>query len=272
MKEGNVFTNYSSSFTDRDGKKSIDEFSVNKYNVVFGQPFNNNQIKGHQVFNFSTTNIDLLNQRIDEETFQAGLFLDNDGLNKNSEIGFKSIFGLHNYNGKRTQLDNTVATGKNYINQNFHSFSSIIGTQINKSFSNEKSSNYIKSNLDTNFDMFLKHKEDSHVKWNSRLLGQFMSDITYGWKNKQSVGKIYLNPEFTVGFRTIITGKEQKFSFDDTKSSFNGGIQEDAFGKFSLVAKYLFNQNANLFFKTSAKKTTEGQETFAFNIGFKSIF
>ena len=99
-----------------------------------------------------------------------------------------------------------------------------------------------------------------------------MSDITYGWKNKQSVGKIYLNPEFTVGFRTIITGKEQKFSFDDTKSSFNGGIQEDAFGKFSLVAKYLFNQNANLFFKTSAKKTTEGQETFAFNIGFKSIF
>ena len=51
-----------------------------------------------------------------------------------------------------------------------------------------------------------------------------MSDITYGWKNKQSVGKIYLNPEFTVGFRTIITGKEQKFSFDDTKSSFNGGI------------------------------------------------
>ena len=272
MKEGNVFTNYSSSFTDRDGKKSIDEFSVNKYNVVFGQPFNNNQIKGHQVFNFSTANIDLLNQRIDEETFQAGLFLDNDGLNKNLEIGFKSIFGLHNYNGKRTQLDNTVATGKNYINQNFHSFSSIIGTQINKSFSNEKSSSYIKSNLDTNFDMFLKHKEDSHVKWNSRLLGQFMSDITYGWKNKQSVGKIYLNPEFTVGFRTIITGKEQKFSFDDTKSSFNGGIQEDAFGKFSLVAKYLFNQNANLFFKTSAKKTTEGQETFVFNIGFKSIF
>ena len=33
MKEGNVFTNYSSSFTDRDGKKSIDEFSVNKYNL-----------------------------------------------------------------------------------------------------------------------------------------------------------------------------------------------------------------------------------------------
>ena len=94
-----------------------------------------------------------------------------------------------------------------------------------------------KSNLDTNFDMFLKHKEDSHVQWNSRLLGQFMSDITYGWKNKQSVGKIYLNPEFTVGFRTIITGKEQKFSFDDTKSSFNGGIQEDDYGKFSLVAK-----------------------------------
>ena len=131
----NVFTNYSSSFTDRDGKKSIDEFSVNKYNLVFGQPFNNNQIKGHQVFSFSTTNIDLLNQRIDEKAFQAGLFLDNDGLNKNSEIGFKSIFGLHNYNGKRTQLDNTVADGKNYINQNFHSFSSIIGTQINKSFS-----------------------------------------------------------------------------------------------------------------------------------------
>ena len=272
IQNGEGFINYLNSYTDRDGKKAIDEFSVNQNSAMFGLPFENNQFSGHRVFNFSTNKIDLLNQKTNENAFQAGLFLEDVSLFRNSKVGIKSIFGYHNFNGSRTQLDNTVSTGKKNIAQDYHSFSSIIGTQLSKNFNMKNSSSYIKSNLDTNFDFFPRHKEVDHVTWNSRLLGQFMGDITYGWKNNKSTSKFYTNPEFTVGFRTIIAGEEQKYSFNGTKQSFNGGVQEDAFGKIALAANYSFKESANLFVKTSAKKTTEEQETYSINFGFKSIF
>ena len=49
-------------------------------------------------------------------------------------------------------------------------------------------------------------------------------------------------------------------------------MKEDFNAKLALQTNYSFNENTNLFFNTSAKKTNSKQETYSLNIGFKSIF
>ena len=98
-----------------------------------------------------------------------------------------------------------------------------------------------------------------------------MGDITYGWK-KEFKKKFLLNPELTFGYRTLINGEKQEYQVNGSDLTFDNGAQEDGFGKFALNANYLVSKNANLFLNTSAKKTTEDQETFSINIGFKNVF
>lgn len=272
MKEGKDFVNFSSSYTDRNNKRAVDKFAAKENSATFGTPFDINNINGYRVFNVSNNNIDLLNQNISEDTFQAGLFFHDADLFKDAEVGVKSIFGYHNFSGERIQLDNTISSGKKNILQDYHSFSSIIGTNLNKNFkSNKNSISYLKSNLDINFDAFLRHAETDHVTWNSRLLGQFMGDISYGWK-KKTQKNFSLNPELTVGFRTIIAGEEQKYKFNGISRTFNNGVQKDISAKLSFSGNYYINEKTNLNFLAFAKKTTEDQETYSLNIGFKSIF
>tara|TARA_B100000427_G_C14966644_1_gene359137 strand:- start:184 stop:495 length:312 start_codon:yes stop_codon:yes gene_type:complete len=103
------------------------------------------------------------------------------------------------------------------------------------------------------------------------MLGQTMGEITYGWKNLPD-NKFQFNPEITLGYRTIVDGKNQKYTFQGTKKNFNGGRQEGFNGKLSLSADYSFAANTKLAFDASAKKTNSKQETYSFNLGFKSIF
>ncbi len=98
-----------------------------------------------------------------------------------------------------------------------------------------------------------------------------MGDVTYGWSTLPK-NKFKFNPELTLGYRTIIEGKNQKYTFNGNKKNFNGGVKEDFNAKLALQTNYSFNEKTNLFFNTSAKKTNSKQETYSLNIGFKSIF
>ena len=98
-----------------------------------------------------------------------------------------------------------------------------------------------------------------------------MGDITYDLK-KNLNKNFSFNPELTFGGRTLFLGKNQKYRVAGRDLTFNGGVQEDAFAKFSLNASYSFLDNTNLFIKTSAKKTTEDQETYSLDLAFKGIF
>ena len=98
-----------------------------------------------------------------------------------------------------------------------------------------------------------------------------MGEITYGWKSL-SENKFQFNPELTLGYRTVIDGNNQKYTFQGTEKTFNRGKQEDYSGKLSLSADYSFAKNTKLAFDASAKKTNSKQETYSLNIGFKSIF
>ena len=207
-----------------------------------------------------------LNLGVKSTNFQYGFFNDLNLFKKN-KISFKTIFGYNSYDGERSQLNNSVASGKETIEENYHSFSTIIGTQLLRNYKN----GYIKTNLDTSFERVAQYVEADDVSWDSRLLGQFMGDITYGWK-KELRKKILLNPELTFGYRTLIDGKNQKYQVNGNELTFNNGTQEDGFGKFTLKANYSFYENANLFFNVSAKKTTEEQETYSLNLGSKLTF
>ncbi len=246
------------SYTKREKGKSINNFASNASGFAFGFPSENDKIKGHLVFNLLTNNIDMFNQNVKDETYQAGLFHEN----------FKIIFGYHNYTGDRTRLNNTVAGGKQYIKQDHKSFSSIIGTQFSNKLNNNE---YIKYKLDTNIEGFFNHEESSHVKWQSRILSQVIGDVTYGW-NTLPKNKFKFNPELTLGYRSVIDGKNQKYTFNGNKKNFDGGAKEDFSAKFSLNTSYSFSNNANFFFNTSAKKTTEDQETYSLDLAFKSVF
>jgi len=248
------------SYTKREKGKSINKFASNANGFAFGFPSESDKIKGHLVFNILNNNVDLLNQNIKDETYQVGFFLEN--------LNAKVVFGYHDYNGDRTRLNNTVSGGKETIQQDHKSFSSIIGTNFSKKLNNNS---YIKYNLDTNFEGFFNHEEGDHVKWQSRILGQVMGDVTYGWSTLPK-NKFKFNPELTLGYRTIIDGKNQKYTFNGNKKNFDGGVKEDFNAKLSLKTNYSFNKNTNLFLNTSAKKTNSKQETYSLNIGFKSIF
>jgi len=248
------------SYTKREKGKSINKFASNANGFAFGFPSESDKIKGHLVFNILNNNVDLLNQNIKDETYQVGFFLEN--------LNAKVVFGYHDYNGDRTRLNNTVSGGKETIQQDHKSFSSIIGTNFSKKLNNNS---YIKYNLDTNFEGFFNHEEGDHVKWQSRILGQVMGDVTYGWSTLPK-NKFKFNPEVTLGYRTIIDGKNQKYTFNGNKKNFDGGVKEDFNAKLSLKTNYSFNKNTNLFLNTSAKKTNSKQETYSLNIGFKSIF
>ena len=248
------------SYTKRERGKSINNFASNASGFAFGFPSESDKIKGHLVFNILNNNIDLLNQNIKDETYQVGFFLEN--------LNAKVVFGYHDYNGDRTRLNNTVTGGIESNKQEHKSFSSIIGTNFSKKLNNNS---YIKYNLDTNFEGFFNHEESGHVKWQSRILGQVMGDVTYGWSTLPK-NKFKFNPELTLGYRTIIDGKNQKYTFNGNKKNFNGGVKEDFNAKLALQTNYSFNKNTNLFFNTSAKKTNSKQETYSLNIGFKSIF
>ncbi len=248
------------SYTKRERGKSINKFASNASGFAFGFPSENDKIKGHLVFNILNNNVDLLNQNIKDETYQVGFFLEN--------LNAKVVFGYHDYNGDRTRLNNIVCGGKESIKQDHKSFSSIIGTQFSKKLNNNS---YIKYKLDSNIEGFFNHEESDHVKWQSRILGQVMGDVTYGWSTLPK-NKFKFNPELTLGYRTIIDGKNQKYTFNGNKKNFDGGVKEDFNAKLALQTNYSFNENTNLFFNTSAKKTNSKQETYSLNIGFKSIF
>ncbi len=96
---------------------------------------------------------------------------------------------------------------------------------------------------------------------------KFLNDVCNEFNNK-----ILLNPELTFGYRTLINGEKQEYQVNGSDLTFDNGVQEDGFGKFALKANYLVSENANLFLNTSAKKTTEDQETFSINIGYKNVF
>ena len=248
------------SYTKREKGKSINKFASNANGFAFGFPSESDKIKGHLVFNILNNNVDLLNQNIKDETYQVGFFLEN--------LNAKVVFGYHDYNGDRTRLNNTVSGGKQSIKQDHKSFSSIIGTQFSKKLNNNS---YIEYKLDSNIEGFFNHEESGHVKWQSRILGQVMGDVTYGWSTLPK-NKFKFNPELTLGYRTIIDGKNQKYTFNGNKKNFDGGVKEDFNAKLSLKTNYSFNKNTNLFLNTSAKKTNSKQETYSLNIGFKSIF
>ena len=248
------------SYTKRERGKSINNFASNTSGFAFGFPSESDKIKGHLVFNILNNNIDLLNQNIKDETYQMGFFLE--------KLNAKVVFGYHDYNGDRKRLNNTVSGGKESIKQDYKSFSSIIGTQFSKKLNNNS---YIECKLDSNIEGFFNHEESGHVKWQSRILGQVMGDVTYGWSTLPK-NKFKFNPELTLGYRTIIDGKNQKYTFNGNKKNFDGGVKEDFNAKLALQTNYSFNENTNLFFNTSAKKTNSKQETYSLNIGFKSIF
>ena len=60
--------------------------------------------------------------------------------------------------------------------------------------------------------------------------------------------------------------------FLEKNLKFTGGTSEDFHTKLTLLSKYSFNQNTNLYLKTSAKKTHSNQETYSLNFGLSSIF
>ena len=95
--------------------------------------------------------------------------------------------------------------------------------------------------------------------------------MTYGW-NTLPKNKFKFNPELTLGYRTVIDGKNQKYTFNGNKKNFDGGTKEDFSAKFSLNTSYSFSNNTNFFFNTSAKKTTEDLETYSLDLAFKGIF
>ena len=93
------------------------------------------------------------------------------------------------------------------------------------------------------------------------------------YRKRYAFEKIFLlNPELTFGYRTLINGEKQEYQVNGSNLTFDNGVQKDGFGKFALKANYVVSENANLFLNTSLKKTTEDQETFSINIGFKSVF
>ena len=257
----------SKSYTNRENDEAIDKFTAHKKNFVVGNPTNSERFNSFVIFGLSSDSIKLLNLKIESTNLQYGFFFNDLNLSKKNKISFKTIFGANMYSSDRTQLNNSVASGKETIGESYHSFSTIIGTQLSRNYKN----GYIKTNLDTSFERFAQYDEADDVSWDSRLLGQFMGDITYGWK-KELKKKILLNPELTFGYRTLINGEKQKYQVNGSNLTFDNGVQEDGFGKFSLKANYLVSENANLFLNTSAKKTTEDQETFSINIGFKKVF
>jgi len=250
---------FSKSYSDRDNGDEIDKFVSSQNNVVIGFPLNN----GHQIFSFSSDNLDFLNLNVSSSNLQTGFLLEDLNFFTDKKIGFKSVFGYHKHRSNRSQLNNTVALGKETIHKDYNSFSAIIGSQIQ--------SGNVKINLDTSFQRFPNYIESEDVTWSSRLIGQFMGDITFDLK-KNLNKNFLLNPEVTLGGRTLLLGKNQKYTVAGQDLTFNGGVQKDAFAKFALNANYSFLNNTNLFIKASAKKTTEDQETYSLDLAFKSVF
>jgi hypothetical protein len=257
----------SKSYTDRENGEAIDKFAVHKKNFVLVEPINSERFNSFETFSLSLDNIKLSNLGVKSTNFQYGFFFNDLNLSKKNKISFKTIFGYNMYDSERTQLNNSVASGKEIIEENYHSFSTIIGTQLSRNYEN----GYIKINLDKSFERFAQYDEGNDASWDSRLLDQFMGDIIYGWK-KEFKNKIFLNPELAFCYRTLIDGEKQEYQVNGSNLTFDKGVQEDGFGKFALKTNYLFSENANLFFNASAKKTTEDQETFSINIGFKNVF
>ncbi len=254
---------FSKSYSDRDNGNAIDKFASLKNNAVIGFPFDNEKYSGHQIFSFSSDKSDYLNLNVSTSSFQTGFVFEDLNFFTDKKIGLKSVFGYHKHKSNRTQLNSQVASGKETIIKDYNSFSAIIGSQIQNG--------NIKINLDTSFERFPNYIESDDVTWNSRLVGQFMADITYDLK-KNLNKNFSFNPEVGFGGRTLFLGKNQKYTIAGQDLTFNGGVQEDAFAKFALNANYSFLNNTNLFIKASAKKTTENQETYGLNFGFKSVF
>ena len=267
VKKDEQFGFVSKSYTDRENGEAIDAFAVHKKNVVVVSPTNSERFNSFAIIGLSFDDIKFLNLGVKNTNFQYGFIFNDLNLFKKNKIDFKTIFGFNSYDSERSQLNNSVASGKETIEENYHSFSTIIGTQLSRNYKN----GYIKTNLDTSFERFAQYDEADDVSWDSRLLGQFMGDIIYGWK-KEFKKKFFLNPELTFGYRTLIYGEKQEYQVNGNDLTFDNGVQEDGFGKFSLKTNYSFYENANLFFNVSAKKTTEKQETYSFNLGSKLTF
>tara|TARA_B100000586_G_scaffold267824_1_gene243201 strand:+ start:111 stop:1976 length:1866 start_codon:yes stop_codon:yes gene_type:complete len=254
---------FSKSYSNRDNGDAIDKFASFQNNVAIGFPLNNPQYNGHQIFSFSSDTSDFLNLNVSSSSFQSGFVLEDLNFFTDKKIGLKSVFGYHKHKSNRTQLNNTVASGKETINKDYDSFSAIIGSQIQNG--------NIKINLDTSFQRFPNYIESEDVTWNSRLIGQFMGDITYDLKRNLNK-KFSFTPEIGLGYRTLFLGKSQKYRIAGQELTFRNGTQEDFFGKLGLNANYSFSDNTNLFIKTLAKKTTEDQETYGLNFAFISVF
>ena len=267
VKKEEQFGFVSKSYTDRENGEAIDKFAVDKKNVVVGSPTNSERFNSFAIFSLSLDDIKFLNLGVKNTNFQYGFFFNDLNLFKKNKISFKTIIGYNRYDSERSQLNNSVASGKETVEENYHSFSTIIGTQLSRNYEN----GYIKINLDKSFERFAQYDEGNDASWDSRLLDQFMGDITYGWK-KEFKNKIFLNPELAFGYRTLIDGEKQEYQVNGSNLTFDNGVVEDGFGKFALKANYSFYENANLFFNVSAKKTTEEQETYSLNLGSQLTF
>ena len=98
-----------------------------------------------------------------------------------------------------------------------------------------------------------------------------MGNLIFGWETLPK-NKFQFNPELTIGYRSMIVGKNQKYEFKGNNKTFNGGVKEDVSAKFALLTHYSFNEESKLFFDFSAKKTSSNQESYLLNMGFQSIF
>ena len=114
---------FSKSYSDRDNDDAIDKFTSSQNNVAIGFPINNDQYNGHQIFSFSSDTSDFLNLNVSGSSLQSGFVLEDLNFFKDKKIGLKSVFGYHKHKSNRTQLNNTVASGKETINKDYDSFS-----------------------------------------------------------------------------------------------------------------------------------------------------
>ena len=61
-----------------------------------------------------------------------------------------------------------------------------------------------------------------------------MGDVRYGWSTLPK-NKFKFNPELTLGYRTVVDGKNQKYTLKGSEKNFDGGVKEDITAKFSLL-------------------------------------
>ena len=149
----------SKSYTDRKNGEVIDAFAVHKNNVVVGSPTNSERFNSFVIYGASFDDMKFLNLEVKNTNYQYGFIFNDLNLFTKNKIDFKTIFGYNRYESERSQLNNSVASGKETIEKHYNSLSTIIGTQLSRNYKN----GYIKTNLDTSFERFTQYDEADDV-------------------------------------------------------------------------------------------------------------